>query len=516
MKSYAAILLALLLVLSAVPFPVAADTKVPVFRAYVVDPVLEPGAETMVRVVVTNDPTDPEDVSKTAENVRVRLDPGSTPFTVKTGDVFVGTMNDSATREVAFRVVAPANVEAGEYDLRLRVTYEFDDAHRRTYDLDVPVRIEERVRFSVVDVESSAPVGGDGTLAITVQNTGELDAKDAIVVVESQSRDVTFDNAPRASQFALDWPAGENQTFIYDTSVAQNASMRGYALSVTVGYEDPDGARLESPPLAAGFVPSPEQSFSLQEVTSTLRVGDNGKIEGVVVNDGTAPVRNAVVRIEIPEGTAVATETEYAIGDLEPGASAPFSFEVETAANADAGPRQFTATVTYRDASGERRTSEELDIRAEVAPESPEFEISVENGTVGPGQTEEIRVTITNDRDETLTDISAKLYVEAPLSSSDSEAFIDELGPGESATLVFSVDAEGGALEKQYPAELDFRYEDGAGETVVSDVYRIPVTIEDTGGSGLPFGLTTPVLAVVVLVAAAGGAGLLVFRRRER
>ncbi|KTG07598.1 COG1361 S-layer family protein [Haloferax profundi] len=526
MKSHFAILFAVLLVLASVPMGVVAQeapeeertpNKVPVFRAYVVNPVVQPGEETTVTVGFSNDPVKPEDVSKTAENVRVELRSANTPFVVRTGDVFVGTMNDSDTREVEFAVEAPENIAAGEYDLRLRVTYEFDNAHRRTYNLDVPLRVEERVRFAVVGSDSTVPVGGQGAVALTIQNVGELDARNTVVAVTSQSPEVTFDGTETATQFAPEWPVGENRTFVYDTSLSANGSTRGYVLAVDIVYEDPDGARSQYSPLAAGFLPVAEQSFSLENVESTLRVGDDGKLVGTVVNDGATPVRNVVVELSLPEGSATATETEYAVGDLAPGASAPFSFDVQVAEGADAGPRQYTATVTYRDTEGERRTSDDIDIRVDVAPSSPEFDVTVDEGTVAPGRSGELRVTVVNDRDETLRDISAKIYLEDPLSSGDSEAFVDELGPGESATLVFDVAAAGSALEKDYPVELDFRYENEEGDTTISDAYRVPVRVEavENGGS-LPFGLSFPIVGAAVLLVAAGGAGFLVVRRRGR
>ncbi|ELZ99015.1 hypothetical protein C440_01625 [Haloferax mucosum ATCC BAA-1512] len=520
MKRHLTLLVTVLLVLATVPAPGVAQqdpNNVPVFRAYVVDPVVEPGVETTVRVLFANDPVDTEDVAKPAENVRVRLDPRNTPFTVKTGDVFVGTMNDSDTREVGFRVEAPENIAAGEYTLRLNVFYEFDNAHRRVYRLKVPVQIEERVRFGVVGADSTVPVGGSGTVALTVQNTGELEARNAVVSVTSQSPDVTFDSTQTASSFTDSWPAGENRTFVYDTTLDSDASTRGYALGVTIGYENPDGARLQYPDLAAGFVPVAEQSFGVTDVTSTLRVGEEGRLEGVVRNDGSTLARNAVVRLSVPEGTATTTETEYAVGDLEPGESAPFAFDVQISESADAGPRQFTASVSYRDTDDDRRTSDDIDLRVSVGTKMPEFGVTVTEGTIAPGRSGELRVTIVNDRDELLSDISAKIYLDGPLSSADSEAFVDELAPGESTTLVFDVAAAGGTLEKDYPVDLDFRYENEAGETTISDAYRIPVRVETPdGGGGLPFGLSAPILGAAVVFAAVGGAGVLVVRRRGR
>ncbi|MFB6084046.1 MAG: COG1361 S-layer family protein [Halorientalis sp.] len=138
----------------------------------------------------------------------------------------------------------------------------------------------------------------------------------------------------------------------------------------------------------------------------------------------------------------------------------------------------------------------------DVAPGSDAFAVSIVNGTVENGGSTTIGIAVTNTANETLRAISAKLFADSPISVSDSEAYIDELEPGQTKTVTFSV-AASGALPKQYPLSLDFEYNDADGDTLLSDRYRVPLEVtERSGGGGLPL----PLIGVgVVLVVAIGG-----------
>ena len=200
------------------------------------------------------------------------------------------------------------------------------------------------------------------------------------------------------------------------------------------------------------------------------------------------------------------------MGDLEAGGSAEFAFDVEVSEAAAGGPRQLDFTVRYRDTNNEVVESDQLDARVDVGPKRDTFAVSPSGATLQVGSSGQIRVEVTNQGEETLTSISAKLFANAPLSTSDDEAFIDELGPGETQAVNFSVSAGGAALEKTYPVSLDFQYDDADGDTLLSDTYQVPVQVtapEESGGSGLS------ILLVVGLVVVLGGAAYYLYQRRQ-
>ena len=239
------------------------------------------------------------------------------------------------------------------------------------------------------------------------------------------------------------------------------------------------------------------QGFDFAVVESDLEVGAEGSLEGTVTNTGETVARNLVVTFAEQPATVTPLETEAPVGDLGPGETASFSLPMAVDAGAEDGPRQFSLLAVYRNAEGEQRRSESADVRATVAPDDPTFEVTVANATVPAGGRTTVDVTVRNRGDEPVSAVSAKLFATDPLSTTDSEAFVDELAPDDSVTVTFSVAAAGSALAKTYPVEMDFQYDDADGDTLTSRTYRLAVPVTASAGGG---GLLVPALVVAAVV----------------
>jgi hypothetical protein len=330
-----------------------------------------------------------------------------------------------------------------------------------------------------------------------MRNEGPRNVSDATVELSATSANLAFSGSASASRFVGTWAPDETKTLTYDLTATDDAETRSYALQASVSYEDGEGDAATAPAKSLGVTPEPEQSFAVGEVTSNLAVGEEGTLEGTVTNTGEAPVDSAVVVFETQKATVTPIETEYPVGDLSAGASAAFSFPIEISGSAEAGPQQFAVSVQYRNQNDDLRQSDSFDVRQEVGPEAPEFALETTGASAAPGGSTQINVTVTNDGDETFTDISATVFADSPISITDDEAFIDSLEPGESETVRFGLGVGGGALPKTYPISMDFQYDDSDGDRLVSDTYREPVTVVESDDDGLPIVLIGAVVLVL-------------------
>lgn len=617
------VFLVVVLVAGALPFGtgIAAAAEEPHFQTYVPEPRLVPGEDQTVTLQLVNDRQDASISVRDATNVRATVKSGSTDIEVLSGTQFLGRMGEGNVTPLQVRISVPADIEGDTYRLPIRIEYE-DDGQTRT-DLEyAELTVDRRARFEISETKTVVPVGGEGTIRLTMKNVGERDASAASVSIESTSEDVVFGQRASASRFVGEWEEDQSKTLEYDVRVTEDAAERPYMLTARVVYEDEDGKELSSREFRFGVTPLPEQQFLVENLESTLRVGQEGTLRGSIVNTGSLTATNAVVVFKPSGGSVSAADSEYAAGTIEPDDSAAFSFDVAVDSSADAGPRQFTLQVKYRNEQGDQLVSRDIDVRTTVGPQRPDFVIENVSSTlrVGsegtfegavryrgdepvssavvlfqsdsptvtpieteyalgrfrPGQTKqfafdteisssadagprqfsfavryrnpdnvlqtsstldvrtrvkpdtpefdveglqtnvtrgnggELRLRVTNNREETFTDISAKIYTESPLSSSDQEAFVERLEPGDSETLVFDISAGGSALTKTYPVKLDFQYDDQDGDTIISDTYQVPVRVtESSGGGGLPL----PILGGVALLLIVGG-GWFYYRRR--
>ena len=518
-------LLLVAVVLLSVAGVAAADVRGnPTLSVYLPDNRVEPGATTTLELSLQNEGnveeggTDEQEARvTTARDVRVRLGAGAAPLEVETSTQPVGNVPEGVAGPVSFVVTVDEAATAGTYALPVTVDYTYTSeidtdtpgepeyrTRSATLETTVDVVVEERARFEVDGATADVAVGATGDVTVRLRHVGNEAARDAAVTLDARDPALTFGEANSATTFVGDWAPGEVRSVTVSARVAAGADARPLPVAVTVEYVDADGATRTSDPLTAGVAPRAEQSFAVDRVESTLAVGDEGTLRGRLTNTGESTVRNVVVVFGTDTENVVPVETEYAVGDLAPGASATFAFDAEISDAADAGPRQLSLTVRYRDAGDDVRRSDPLDVRVDVGERRDVFDVEPLDATFAPGSSGVLELRVTNAGEEPVADVSAKLFTDDPLSSADDEAFVDALAPGESVVVRFELSAAGDALGKDYPVSVDFQYDDAEGDTRLSNTYDVPVTVvERTGGAGLdPLVVGGAVVGLLVLVGA--------------
>jgi len=417
-----------------------------------------------------------------------------------------GAWQPGETRTVSYRVSAAESASRQHYAFGATVNYEdADSTPQQSNSLSLGVTPAREQTFTIVDIESDVAVDDDGPVTVTVRNDGPVDVRDASVSVTSTSPALTFGGSTTASEYVGAWAANETREITVEATATPEAETRSYSLQASVAYEDTESDPGESGTLQFGVRPDPEveYEFSASNLSSTLRVGEEGTLSGTITNVGDARADGVVVVFESESRTVSPLEREYSVGNLRVNQSKEFAFDVEISEAGEPGPRQFTLRPTYRNADDERREGESFDTRQRVRQQRDAFDVSVGNGTVERGAGRVLEVTVTNAGDEPVSDVSAAMYADDPITVDDSEAFAGEIPAGESETFVFEVSAGSGALTKSYPVEMDFQYDDADGDTTLSSGYTVAVDVTepaDGDGGGLPVPVVVGALVVLALL----------------
>ncbi|PSP71095.1 sialidase [Halobacteriales archaeon QH_8_67_27] len=471
------------------------------FRVRDVESTARIGATGTVDVTLENTGTAP------AYNASVALDSQNADLTfgqATTSSRFVGgTWEPGERRTVSYRVGASQSASEQRYAFAATVSYDDEDeTPMQSRSLSLGVTPEPEQSFSIVETGSDVAVDDDGPVNVTVRNDGPAEVRDASVTITSGSNALVFGGSASASQYVGAWAPNETRTVTVEATATPDAEARSYSLQATVGYEDTEGDPGESGTLQFGVEPDPEveYEFAASDVSSDLRVGEEGTVTGTIENTGDATATGVVVRFETDTANVSPLEREYSVGTLEPGQSETFSFDVEISEAAEAGPKQFTMRPTYRNDDDERREAESFDVRQQVGEQRDVFDLSVTNATVERGSARLVEVTVTNAGEEPVEDVSAALFADDPVSIDDGEAYAEQIEPGESETLTFEVSTGGSALTKSYPVEMDFEYDEPDGDTKLSSGYTFAVDVTEPSddGGGLPLSILA-VLAVVVV-----------------
>ena len=449
----------------------------------------------------------------------------------------VDTWEAGETKEVTFRAGTTDEALIEPYPIGVTVEYDDGDGDRQVEDEaetgQATLEPTDRQQYTVEDVSHEVQIGDDGLMAVNVTNHGPQSVTDAVVELSAGDGDIAFGSAseesgsagtgelgvnldgfdddvepasPSSAAYVGEWEAGETVTLVYQTTVDEDAVEREYPLEAAITARDGNDNELEDRDREFGFQPLAEQSFSIDNAETSLRVGEDGNVMGSVTNDGEYTAENVVVQLASEPSNVLPRNEEYAIGTLEPGETAEFDFRLGITEEAEAGPQMLEFETRYR-SDGDIRVDGTQDIMVDVEQDRDSFAVDVVNASFAPGDSGIIEVELENNRDEPVTDVRAKVFPDEPISSDDDESFVTEIEPGETETVIFDVGVDDGISPQDYPLSLDIRYDDERGDSQLSGTYQLPITVTEATESGLPLWLIGGAFVAV-------GGVLVVFRGR--
>lgn len=413
-------------------------------------------------------------------------------------------------QKMGFRISVWENASSGRYTVPVNLSYRHKDSITYNtstgavldygYDEEfvhkkLILRVDRTANLKLVDSSFSGSVGDSGTLEVKVKNVGNDSVTDTSFTLKSMNPDLTFGRSATAERFAGTWEEGETKSFEFKASVSPDALKSEMTVQASANFKDDGYPGTDS--FTFGVLASGENKFSLEETDASLRKGSSSTISGVVVNDAGKTLKDVELIFNPQDPYLTVKQSSYAVGTLEEGEKAEFSFPVEVSRDAPPGPRLYSIQSSYRNPQGDTKSMTSVSFGAEILDSEGDFIVDTVNSTVNSGGSGLLEIKVTNPSNSTYRNVDGKIFTSDPISSSDDRAFITGLKPGETETLKFRLDAGASALEKTYPVNMDFRYDVG-GESEMSETYTVPVQVKKTGGGGFP---VIPVAVVVVLLA---------------
>ncbi|MFW5922212.1 MAG: COG1361 S-layer family protein [Halodesulfurarchaeum sp.] len=439
----------------------------------------------------------------------------------QTGSASLERLPAGETRNVTFRVGATTNAVNRTYPLAIDVEYADEDDNQNTNTETVDFRPRAEPQIQIVDVDHDVPVGSTGLVRFDLRYDGPVNASEAVVTATSDTdamflgtggtepmevQGVTLEppetGTPTAQAFVGEWPAGETRSVYFRAGFDEDAIVRQYVTDLTIAYENEDGDSMPERTRSIGIEPLPEQEFTFDRVESDLYVGEEGDLLVNVSNGRDRPVEGVVVTAQSQEQNVDFYNSRHAVGSLGPGESSTASFRLGITEEAEPGPRVMEVSARYRDPQGDIQETDSRDVLVSIGDSRDAFDLAVESVAFAPGEEDTLEVTVTNQRNETLSDIQAQLFTDDPLDSEDDSAFIPGLDPGESETVVLDLSVAGSATEKTYSASMDFRFDNARGDSELTDTYRVPVTVAEGDSELGPLFLILVLLGLLGLIAA--------------
>jgi hypothetical protein len=210
--------------------------------------------------------------------------------------------------------------------------------------------------------------------------------------------------------------------------------------------------------------------------------------------------------------------------------SQPLEFDIEIFGNATSGVYELVLNLTYQyqnEVAVDGYPDQEFDYWYVTRNQTLPIHITVEPGAVFEvegnassrllaGREGVLYIVYRNVGSIVAEDAVASIGVVDPFSTTDDQAFLGVLYPGDSYKAKYWIEVDSDALPKTYGIETEVRYTDRHGDTRISDMMNAPVKVVEPIPLRERIGLTGYSVVIAVIAIIMGVSGLYIYRKRGK
>lgn len=219
------------------------------------------------------------------------------------------------------------------------------------------------------------------------------------------------------------------------------------------------------------------------------------------------------------------------LGSLSAGKSlsTPAKFPIKVYDNAKAGTYDLRLNVSYRSQRDSAVTPpygdtyywyEDMNqsmIVHIVVEDEPYFKISNVESDLKAGDKKAINVTYTNTGEQIARECIARISVVDPFTTTDDQAYLGDMNPGESKTATFDLNVANDATVKNYSISSEIKYTDVHDKSQYSDNLKVAVDVGPAESLGQKVKDNASIaVGFVLLVGIVGMPAYLISKRKKR
>jgi hypothetical protein len=351
-----------------------------------------PGEDATITVVLQNGGTNwlaftnrgtiaPEDVGTTAKLVKVGLDAGTAPIVIKTDPQQIGDLASPGKTTVTFTAKITQDATLGEYQLPLTVSYKYltnslvDQPTTTTIEntyteasqtIPLTIKIKPVVKIDVLNATgNNLVVGTEGTINLTIKNTGYEDGKQATVKLTRNGNSAVIPTDD--SVYIGNFPRNGVVTCQYKVAVSNDAQAQSYPVDVAVTYTNAEGDIATSETDTIGVPVAAKLTFAVTSPPANITQGKTSVIAVEYTNLGSVTAYKAQARLSAVEPFASSDQTAY-LGDIPPGGKVTAQYAISASSSAAPGNYTLDTEVRYRDALDNSQISDTFRAPVNVVP----------------------------------------------------------------------------------------------------------------------------------------------------
>jgi hypothetical protein len=298
----------------------------------------------------------------------------SSGLSMTDGAIYVGDFKPGDAVTVVYSVkVETDQIQTFPFSIKARYIGE-DGKEKTSESVSFGVIPSEKPDIGIKKVESNVFSGSEGTVTVTIKNSGEMTFENAMANLE-----VSPPLSALVKKVYLgDLAPGEAKDAVFKIKASDDAWEQEYPGSISVKFHI-DDTEIESDIKTIGIRVGPKLKF-LVEGVNILEPGKEGTVKVQVTNAGAYTVKDATARVTVVDPFTSTDDSSY-LGTLAPGETATAMFKLKV--DADALPKTYALSleVKYKDNQDEWVISDPIKMQIKVT----EKQSSISLKTVGSG-----------------------------------------------------------------------------------------------------------------------------------
>lgn len=384
--------------------------------------------------------------------------------------------------DIGFSDSAVAN---SEYLIDIVVNYETDEGVENTISEDLSISPDGERDIDIEVQEDNIPVDGFGTVDILVDNNEEFDIQNSELTLTSRSSTLMLGGrSNQVNNFigGLDSDVGRVVKTKAEFS-SDSVESQQYPVEAVLNYEDDNG--IEST-ISRDISVSPEreQNVRVESDTFDLSEGESDEISFEINNEGPKDIEDVEVIANPRQDLSIEQETST-VGSIESSESKIVNYSAEAPLDSETLDQDIEITVEYTYENLPDTRSKEEVVSVSLESLDTEFSVTSDDTEIQQGGSGNMEITVTNNLDQTVSDIGGEFSASSPITVNDESVFLESLDPGEETTFNVQLSASGSASANPYSLDVDFQYEDESGDTRLSEVYNVQVDVTESESSGI-------------------------------
>ncbi|MFB6085850.1 MAG: COG1361 S-layer family protein [Halodesulfurarchaeum sp.] len=276
----------------------------------------------------------------------------------------VGALAPGERRTVTYTITATDRANPGRYPVTGTVRYDNEDGARRaSRPLSGTVSVIREQSFSLRVGDADLRVDREGTISVSVRNTGPRSVTSANLVLQSTGRSIH----PEQTEFALGTlEPGESTNATFEMTVDDDAMATPRHLRFQVTYREKDGDRKAGDRHALRVNIDPQRPvYEVEPVDASLPAGTVESVSVKITNleSSTLTSINAEAYTDTP--ITIIDDSAF-VNELEPGESTTLEFQVEAPGDALRKDYPISLDFQYDQPDGETKLTDTYDVPVSI------------------------------------------------------------------------------------------------------------------------------------------------------